>query len=322
MFNLQNYLKNFNENFTENLFPENPKELYEPCIYFLSIGGKRLRPALCILGNELFAEINPQIYKLASALELFHNFTLMHDDIMDGSPLRRNKSTVHIKYNQNTAILSGDVMLIKAYQCIENIDIQFLPSIFSLLNDTALKVCEGQQLDLNFEKRSTIISFNEYVQMIVLKTAVLIAASLEMGAILGKASLEDRHNLYQFGINIGIAFQIQDDYLDVFGSMDKFGKEIGNDIKNNKKTFLYIYVMENANDDTKIHFLDIMNSDNVDKIEKITSIYRQLGVDKWTRNLQEKYIKIALEYLDKIGISPEKKNNLLELTKMLLERTI
>ena len=322
MFNVQNLLKDFNSFFNESLFPNHPKELYDPCIYFLSIGGKRLRPALCILGNELFGSLNPNIYKLSSAIELFHNFTLMHDDIMDGSPLRRNKDTVHIKYNQNTAILSGDVMLIKAYQCIEDIDSEHLGDIFSLLNDTARKVCEGQQLDMNFESETKDISYNDYFQMIILKTAVLIAASLEMGAILGNASIENRKNLYQFGLNLGIAFQIQDDYLDVFGSPDTFGKEIGNDIKNNKKTFLYIYVMENAPAEIKSEFLNYLQIEGENKVAKIKNIYKDLKIDIWAKSLQKKYTDLALDYLDKVSIPMEKKTNLIELTNKLLIRTI
>src|SRR5258706_5373260 len=231
--------------FDKKHFPDEPSSLYGPNGYFLKLGGKRVRPVLVLLGNELFDEINPDAWHVATAIELFHNFTLIHDDIMDAAPLRRGLQTVHHKYGANTALLAGDVMLVVAYEYLNKIHAGHIRSIISLFSKTAKEVCEGQQLDMDFEKMNPV-SLNDYLHMISLKTSVLLAASLQMGAILGGAGDGNQEHLYEFGKNLGLAFQIQDDYLDAFGDPVKFGKQTGGDIVSNKKTFLFIKAMEVA----------------------------------------------------------------------------
>ncbi|MDI9337687.1 MAG: polyprenyl synthetase family protein [Alphaproteobacteria bacterium] len=319
--NLEHQLQLINERLFNNLFPTSPTELYVPCTYFLNIGGKRLRPLLCFVGNNLFSSEHPKTMDLALAIELFHNFTLMHDDIMDLSPLRRNQKTVHTKFNQNTAILSGDVMLIKAYKLLENIPIEYLPKIFVILNETATKVCEGQQLDLNFEQKMHL-SLNDYLEMVTLKTAVLFAASLQMGAVLGGACNESLDALYEFGINLGIAFQIQDDYLDCYGTQNQLGKEIGNDIKHNKKTILSTYLLDHGSLDIIEKFQQIIYEDPVDKVEKILNIYKSLNLKKKVIEMQTIYIQKGLNYLNMIkDCNPVYKNWLVDLAENLQNRT-
>lgn len=215
-------------------FPAEPASLYQPNEYFLKLGGKRVRPVLCLMGNELFDDIREDAWDVAAAIELFHNFTLIHDDIMDKAPLRRGMETVHTRYGENTALLAGDVMLVKAYEYISRIDNSYLHAVIQLFNQTAREVCEGQQWDMDFEKRE-MVKLDEYLRMIELKTSVLLAASLKMGAILGGAGERNQNLLYEFGRKLGIAFQVQDDYLDAFGDPQKFGKQVGGDILANKK---------------------------------------------------------------------------------------
>ncbi|MGN6420997.1 MAG: polyprenyl synthetase family protein, partial [Pseudobacter sp.] len=224
--------KKFAAHFNHRHFPEQPATLYDADEYFLGIGGKRIRPVLCLMGNELFDEIIPDAYHVATAIELFHNFTLIHDDIMDNAPLRRNMPTVHEKYGSPTALLAGDVMLVVAYDHLLKIKTDYLKKIATLFSRTAREVCEGQQLDMDFEKRSQV-GMDEYIHMIQLKTSVLVAASLQMGGILGGAGERNLRHLYEFGRNLGIAFQLQDDYLDAFGDPAKFGKQVGGDIVSN-----------------------------------------------------------------------------------------
>ncbi|MFY7964918.1 MAG: polyprenyl synthetase family protein, partial [Chitinophagaceae bacterium] len=240
----------FATHFNQNHFPKQPVNLYEPCHYFLQIGGKRIRPILTLLGNELFGDIHPDSYQVATAIELFHNFTLIHDDMMDAASLRRGFATVHTKYNSNIALLSGDVMLIKAYEYINKVNPSYLQRIMQIFNKTAAEVCEGQQLDMDFESQENVM-LTEYIKMIGLKTSVLLAAALQMGAIIGGASEGNCNHIYQFGLNLGIAFQIQDDYLDAFGDPEKFGKEVGGDIKQNKKTFLFLHTLEVVDNNQK-----------------------------------------------------------------------
>ena len=219
----------FEEKFNVRHFPTHTESLYDPAQYILGIGGKRIRPVCVLLANELFDEINPDAYHAAAAIELFHNFSLIHDDIMDKAPVRRGMQTVHVKYGESTALLAGDVMFVKAYENLNKIQPANLQKVLQLFNVTASQVCEGQQLDMDFEKKDTV-SFDDYVNMITLKTSVLVAASLQLGAILGGAGGGNQNHLYEFGKNLGIAFQVQDDYLDAFGNPDKFGKQVGGDI--------------------------------------------------------------------------------------------
>ena len=309
----------FNKGFEAEHFPKTPATLYEPGNYFLSIGGKRIRPVMCLLGNELFSNIHPDAYQLANAVELFHNFTLVHDDMMDDASLRRGKTTVHVKYDESTALLVGDVMLIRAYEYIQTIQAQYLPKILQLFNKTAKEVCEGQQLDMDFSKMEKV-SMDDYIHMITLKTSVLLAASLEMGAILGGASVSNCQHLYEFGKNIGIAFQVQDDYLDAFGDAAIFGKEPGGDIKQNKKTFLLIHALEVANTAQKKELNELLISNAPDKVEKVLAIFKSCGVDDWAEGSKAKYMQEAFAHLESIAVVSDRKKPLIELANYLMNR--
>ena len=309
----------FAKHFEQNHFPAKPANLYEPCDYFLQIGGKRIRPVLTLLGNELFAEINQDAFEVATAIELFHNFTLIHDDMMDAASLRRGMQTVHTKYNSNIALLSGDVMLIKAYEYLAKINSEYLARILQLFNKTAAEVCEGQQLDMDFESQENV-SLDDYIEMIGLKTSVLLAAALQMGAIIGGASEGNCNHLYQFGLNLGIAFQIQDDYLDAFGDPEKFGKEVGGDIKQNKKTFLFLHTLEVANDLQKQQIAKLIKENPEDKVQQMLAIFKECNVDAWANELKEKYYQIALKDLDDIAVTSVRKKALIELAEFLIQR--
>ena len=309
----------FNKAFEADHFPASPASLYEPGNYFLSIGGKRIRPVMCLLGNELFSDIHADAYQLANAVELFHNFTLVHDDMMDEASLRRGKTTVHVKYDNSTALLVGDVMLIRAYEYIQHIQPQYLPKILQLFNRTAKEVCEGQQLDMDFSKMENV-SMDEYIHMITLKTSVLLAASLETGAILGGASANNCQHLYEFGKKIGIAFQVQDDYLDAFGDAAIFGKEPGGDIKQNKKTFLLIHALEVANAAQKKELNELLSSNAPDKVEKVLAIFKSCGVDAWAEASKAKYMQEAFAHLESIAVVSDRKKPLIELANYLMNR--
>ncbi|MEN9350838.1 MAG: hypothetical protein RL372_1816 [Bacteroidota bacterium] len=300
-------------------FPAAPATLYEPGEYFLSIGGKRIRPILCVLGNELFSEITEDAWSLATAIELFHNFTLIHDDMMDAAALRRGMQTVHTKYGDNTALLTGDVMLIRAYEKLQNINPAYLPKILSLFNTTAREVCEGQQLDMDFEKMPSV-TLDAYIHMITLKTSVLLAASLEMGAILGGATPGNCKHLYAFGKNLGIAFQIQDDYLDAFGDPEKFGKEVGGDIRQNKKTFLLLHALEVATPDQRAKLDTLLASNGPEKVPQVMEIFKACNVDAWAIELKEKYLQMALANLEDIAVTSSRKSALLSLANYLMQR--
>ena len=311
--------KLFEEKFNVRHFPNHTESLYNPAQYILGIGGKRIRPVCVLLGNELFDEITADAYHAATAIELFHNFSLIHDDIMDKAPVRRGMQTVHVKYGDSTALLAGDVMFVKAYEYLNKIQPINLQKVLHLFNTTASQVCEGQQLDMDFEKRP-IVSFDEYVNMITLKTSVLVAASLQLGAILGGAGLGSQNHLYEFGKNLGIAFQVQDDYLDAFGNPDKFGKQIGGDILSNKKTFLLIHAMEVATDNAKSELLRLINSNPTDKVEKVLTIFKDCKVDEWAKQLQENYFKTALKHLEDTAVLAVRKKPLMELAEYLMVR--
>src|ERR1043165_7939257 len=252
--------------FEKRHFPEEPASLYEPNEYFLKLGGKRIRPVLCLMGNELFDEIKEDAWHVATAIELFHNFTLIHDDIMDKAPLRRGMETVHTKFGWNTALLAGDVMMVAAYDYLNKINDRYLHRIIRIFNTAAKMVCEGQQLDMDFAQKTFsgnnngMVMMDEYLRMIELKTSVLLAGSLKMGAILGGAGERNQNLIYEFGRKLGLAFQIQDDYLDAFGDPDKFGKQVGGDILSNKKTFLLIHALETASAVQKKELINLVKT--------------------------------------------------------------
>ncbi|MCX6205453.1 MAG: polyprenyl synthetase family protein [Bacteroidetes bacterium] len=309
----------FAAKFAHRHFPTSPATLYDPGEYFLALGGKRVRPIMCLMGNELFDEIHADAYHVAIAIELFHNFTLIHDDIMDAAPLRRGMETVHKKYGESTALLTGDVMMIQAYEYLNKIQDNNIHSILHLFNRTAKEVCEGQQLDMDFEKQEQV-SLDEYLHMISLKTSVLLAASLEMGAILGGASAGNRKHLYNFGKNLGLAFQIQDDYLDAFGDPEKFGKDVGGDIRQNKKTFLLLHALEVADPEQKNRLLQLMKNNPANKVAEVLAIFKACNVDDWAKALKEKYLQTALQHLEEIAVVSIRKKSLIELAEFLIQR--
>jgi len=319
MYSFQELIAAFKKRFEVNHFPKEPASLYEPGSYFLSIGGKRIRPVLCLMGNELFDTITPDAWHVATAIELFHNFTLVHDDMMDKAPLRRGLPTVHTKYGDSTALLTGDVMLIVAYEYLNKINPGYLHRIIAIFNQTAKQVCEGQQLDMDFEKQNHVQP-EDYLHMIELKTSVLLAASLEMGAILGGASAGNCQHMYEFGKNLGIAFQIQDDYLDAFGDPEKFGKDIGGDIRQNKKTFLLLHALQNANGEQRAELEHLMQSNSNDKVARVLDIYRACNVDNWAKETKDEYVSKALQHLEDVAVVSSRKKSLLELTEYLISR--
>jgi geranylgeranyl diphosphate synthase type II len=306
-------------NFEERHFPAEPASLYDPNQYFLQLGGKRIRPVLCLMGNELFDEINPDAWQVANAIELFHNFTLIHDDIMDKAPLRRGQETVHEKFGENTALLAGDVMLVAAYDYLNKINVSYIHSIVGLFNQTAREVCEGQQLDMDFEKREDV-SLADYLHMIELKTSVLLAASLKLGSILGGASQRNQNLLYEFGRKLGIAFQIQDDYLDAFGDPKKFGKQTGGDIKSNKKTFLLIQAMAMADPPQKKELKKLLSGNGSGKTEKILRLFRDCKLNEWALQLKRKYLDDALTHLEDVAVISKRKEPLKEVAQFLIQR--
>ena len=315
--------KAFEEKFNTRHFPTHTTTLYNPAQYILNLGGKRIRPVCVLMGNELFDAITPDAYEVATAIELFHNFSLIHDDIMDKAPLRRGMETVHTKFGESTALLAGDVMLVQAYEYLNKIKRDFSQNIIHLFNQTAKAVCEGQQVDMDFEKKSSV-NLDEYVSMITLKTSVLLAASLQMGAILGGAGQGNQQHLYGFGKNLGIAFQVQDDYLDAFGDPDKFGKQVGGDIIANKKTFLMIYAMEVASEAQKKILANLLDdSDEVNKVNKVNTvlgIFKDCKVDEWAKELKEKYLQTALQHLEDTAVLSARKKPLIELAAYLIQR--
>src|SRR5690348_2011103 len=319
MHSFQELSAEFKKKFEVKLFPAAPETLYDSCNYFLGIGGKRVRPVMCLMGNELFDTINPDAWHVATAVELFHDFTLIHDDIMDAAPLRRGMQTVHTKFDNNTALLAGDVMLIVAYDYLNKIKTNYLQPVLSMFNKTAREVCEGQQLDMEFEKKENV-SLTEYIRMIELKTSVLLAASLQLGSILGGASEGNRQHLYEFGKNLGIAFQVQDDYLDAFGDPEKFGKDVGGDIRQNKKTFLLIHALQVANDEQKKQLQQLMQSNHADKVKCVLEIFKACNVDDWAKDLKKQFIDKAFHHLEEIAVVSSRKKSLKELANFLVQR--
>ena len=312
-------LKKFEDYFNVRHFPASPATLYDPAQYILGIGGKRVRPVCVLMGNELFDDIHQDAYYAAASVELFHNFTLIHDDIMDKAPLRRGMETVHKKYGEATALLAGDATFVQAYIYLSKMQPDALQKVLPLFNRTALEVCEGQQLDMDFEKKETV-SMDEYVAMITLKTSVLLAACLKLGAIIGGASLGNQDHLYEFGKNLGIAFQIQDDYLDAFGNPAKFGKQVGGDILANKKTFLMIHALETASPSDKEKLQALLRSNPADKVEQVLSIFKNAGVDSWALQLKNEYFERSLKHLEAIAVMSKRKEPLLQLAQFLIQR--
>ena len=319
MHSFQEFSKIFEEKFNNRHFPFTPRSLYNSAEYILKLGGKRIRPVMCLMGNELFGEVIPDTFNVATAIELFHNFTLIHDDIMDKAPLRRGVETVHTKFGEPTALLSGDVMLVMAYEYLNKVREDRLHKVLHIFNKTGREVCEGQQLDMNFEKQEDV-SFDEYLGMIELKTSVLLAASLQLGGLLGGAGGGNQQHLYEFGKNLGIAFQVQDDYLDAFGDPGKFGKQVGGDIVSNKKTFLSIHTSEVISGKALITFKNLLQSQQPDKVEKILGIYRESNVEQWAKKLKDEYLEKAMEHLEKIAVLAVRKKPLQELAEFLIHR--
>jgi geranylgeranyl diphosphate synthase type II len=300
-----------------------PAGLYEPIAYALSVGGKRLRPALTIMGCNLFTDSVEGAIDAAIGIEVFHNFTLLHDDIMDNADIRRGNPTVHKKWDENTAILSGDAMMIKASQFVTRTHEEFLKPVLKTFNKAAIQVCEGQQYDMNFENQSFVAEEN-YLEMIRLKTAVLLAASLKIGAIIGGASNEDAQHLYNFGENLGLAFQLQDDLLDTYGDAKIFGKNIGGDIASNKKTFLLIKALSTAKGDDLAELKDYLQKDDFDRDHKVDTfkrIYDSVNIKETTGDRIKHYFNLANEELNKITVKDEKKTLLKEFCESLMVRT-
>ena len=310
-----------NQAIADSRYPPTPKELYEPLSYLMGLGGKRMRPVSLLMACNLFTDDVAKAVKPALAIEVFHNFTLMHDDIMDNAPLRRGKTTVQNKWNNNVAILSGDVMLVEAYKLIMQVELAVLPDVLNIFNDTAVGVCEGQQIDMNFENMENV-SETDYLDMIRLKTAVLLAAALKIGALVGGSSKKDAELLYNFGINLGLAFQLHDDILDVYGDPEKFGKQVGGDIIANKKTFMLIKAKELASEETERdlnRWLGI-NDKPQGKVIAVTEIYDELNVRQLAESKMAAYAQQALNSLSQVSVNEPKKEPLSDFAASLSVR--
>ncbi len=314
--NHKNLLEDY---FNELSFPSEPKKLYDPLRYIMTLGGKRIRPTLVILAYKMFKNDVQKVVNQALAIESFHNFTLIHDDIMDKAPLRRGKETVHTKWNLNVGILSGDALLIKSYQqLLKGLSSEHIVPVMDLFNTTAIEVCEGQQYDMDFEE-SEDVTVHDYVKMITLKTAVLLGAALKLGAIIGDASEEDKYHIYEFGKNIGISFQIQDDILDVYAAAD-FGKQVGGDIIENKKTFLLLKAFELGDKNELDNLLTL--EDNSLKVEKVTDFYNRFNVKKIAEDVMDEFYDKAIVHLNKVSVHNKSKQALAEIAKYLMNRTV
>ena len=303
-------------------YGDSPKELYDPIQYIMQLGGKRLRPILTLLGYSIFQADWEKVLKPAIAVEVFHNFTLMHDDIMDDAPLRRGKATVHEKWNSNVAILSGDVMLVRAYDLLLEMEVQYLKQGFTKFNKCASEVCEGQQMDMNFEER-TLVTEEEYLEMIRRKTAVLLGFALSLGGLLAGANASQVDLMCQFGENIGIGFQLKDDLMDVYADADKFGKQVGGDIIANKKTFLLIKAIEKAEgtyQEELNHWINLIEFDKEKKVQAVTHIYNQLGIKELTEQKIDSYFQQAFQQLEALDINATQKEPLIQFTQWLINR--
>ena len=303
-------------NFT---YPKSPDLLYDPIRYIMGLPGKRIRPLLVLMSYQIFDEDVKRAISPAIAIEHFHNFTLLHDDIMDNAPIRRGSPTVHKKWNSNIAILSGDVMMIQAYQLLSDVDSNILKEVLDIFSKTAIQVCEGQQWDMDFEMQKNV-NLVDYMKMIEYKTAVLMAASLQIGAITAGASNKDQAHIYEFGLKMGIAFQIKDDLLDVFGNSEAFGKQVGGDIMENKKTFLYLKALQLADDSTKeqLEFYYMNNDKSKSKVNAVKSIFTKLNIQSHTIDIMKMHYTKAIEHLD--AIRSKNKAPLIGFADKLMER--
>lgn len=317
----EKYSKKIEEAFSALEIPGEPSNLYDIIRYTIDSGGKRLRPLITLMGCDLFNGNISKAIHAAVAMEIFHNFTLLHDDIMDDSPMRRRKPSVYKKWGVNSAILSGDTMFVHAYEQLCKTQPRYWVNVLNVFNQTARQVCEGQQYDMDFETHEEI-SIADYIRMIRLKTAVLIAGSLKIGAIIGGASIEDQDKLYRYGESLGIAFQLQDDYLDAFGDENIMGKQQGNDIVTNKKTFLYLKALEIAGENTRNTLQETYqsNNDRENKIMTVKKIYRQLNIDEIAKTEMNNYFHMANSNLEEINVNEEQKNELRDFAKKLKNR--
>jgi geranylgeranyl diphosphate synthase, type II len=320
------YQQQIEQALKDKKYGNSPKELYEPIEYIMSLGGKRMRPVFVFVGCDLFDGNTTDAIHPAIAIELFHNFTLVHDDIMDNAPLRRNQKTVHEKWNENIAILSGDTLMVKAYQELCKCNNVILPQLLDIFNDTAIKVCEGQQLDMNYESLAKV-SIPQYIKMIELKTAVLLGGSLKIGALIAGADETNAQALYEFGKHIGIAFQLQDDILDVYANTEKFGKQKGGDIVSNKKTFLLLKAMEMAESNRHLkeelhQWINAPQFSPNEKVEAVTGIYNFLNIKELAQNEMKKQYDKALTFLNNIPVNETKKQNLIALADSLMVREV
>ena len=322
MQSLENYTQMIERELVSHRFPSSPCNLYDPLNYFLVLGGKRMRPILTIMGAEAFGADSAKALPSALAVEFFHNFSLIHDDIMDEAPIRRGQPTVHEKWNQSIAILSGDVLLVKAYQELAKQDTSVLADLLYVFNRTAVEVCEGQQFDMDFEKRDNV-SIAEYIEMIRLKTSVLLGCALELGAIIAGASEEDRKLIYEFGQNIGIAFQIQDDILDLYADPEKFGKQVGGDVMSNKKTLLLLKAFELATEKERSLLNSFLKETDLEsKVIKVRQLFDFLDVKSVCKGIMNDYYVAAQKALYAIKIDDSKKAPLLNLAAFLMEREV
>ncbi len=299
-----------------------PHGLYEPIEYVLSLGGKRIRPMLMLMAYELWKDDSEKILPQAIALETFHNFTLLHDDVMDNADVRRGKPTVHKKWNENTAILSGDNMLVLAFKWMQQCPSDKMPAVLGTFTDTAIEIDEGQQLDIDFEERDDVRE-EEYIEMIRLKTSVLLACAVKIGAIMADAPKEDAENIYKFGEAIGLSFQLQDDYLDVYGNPEVFGKAIGGDITSNKKTYMLINALNKAEGAEKKEleqWIGAKDFDRDEKVKAVTRIYNSLGIDKMAKAKMEQYYNDAIAFLDKINVPESRKQALRDYADSMMKR--
>ena len=321
---IEQYQITINEFIAANKFSKFPKELYEPLDYIMALGGKRMRPVMVMMACDLMNGKMEEAVHAAMAIETFHNFTLIHDDIMDNAPVRRGKITVHEKWNVNTAILSGDVMLIEAYALLMKYENDLLRSILNIFNKSAIEVCEGQQIDMNFESRMDV-GMSEYIHMITLKTAVVLGASLEVGALIAGVSKKQAQHLYEFGKNMGIAFQLRDDYLDLYADPEKFGKQVGGDVISNKKTFMLIKALELAKDNDAIelnNWLQAATFNASEKVAAIKNIFDRLAIPQLLNDAVTHYADLAWKEFAQIEASLEKKEMMADFMNGLLAREV